>query len=273
MGDNVNLSGVAETLLIPLCIRAIESQRPDALIKDERAVALVQKIHPDISRILARIDDETRVAAVLRSRAIDLRTRSFLTNHPETVVVHIGCGLDSRFERVDNGQVQWYDLDLPEVIELRRQLIDGEAARYHLLACSVLEETWLDSVAVHRQLPFLFLAEGVLMYFEEMQVRSLVLTLQRRFPDSELVFDAFSPFFAWANNRRAAQTNVGARCHWSLKRGRDLERWGDGIHLLDEWFPFACPEPRLARIHWARHIPLFMRTLGVFQYRLQEKAK
>ena len=264
-----NLSDVAETLLMMLYIRAVESQRPDGLIKDEKAVALARQMDQDFLRNkLTKIDEETRVAIILRSREFDRHAWDFLARHPEAVVVHIGCGLDARFERVDNGRVEWYDLDLSEAIELRRKLIGGEGARYHLLACSVLDSTWLDAVSAHRQRPFLFLAEGVLMYLEEAQVRSLVLTLKEHFPGAELVFDAFSPFFVWANNRRVTCTNVGARCHWALKRGKDLERWSDGIRLLDEWFPFRSSEPRLGRARWARHIPLLAKTMGIFHYQL-----
>lgn len=268
-----SLSDMAETLLIPLYIRAIESQRPDALLKDEKAVALVQQMDYDFSRILAKIDEEVRVAVVLRNREFDRYARDFLARYPEAVVVHIGCGFDARFERVDNGQVEWYDLDLPEVIELRRKFIGGEGARHHFLACSVLDSAWLNAVSVHRRRPFLFLAEGVLMYFEEAQLKSLVLTLKEHFPGAELVFDAFSPFFVWANNRRVARSKIGARCHWALKRGKDLERWGDGICLLDEWFPFTRPEPRLARVQWVRFIPLLIKTTGVFHYRLGKIAR
>jgi len=268
-----SLSDVAETHLIPLYIRAIESQRPDALLKDEKAVALVRQMDYDFSRILAKIDEEVRVAIVLRNREFDRYARNFLARYPEAVVVHIGCGLDARFERVDNGQVEWYDLDLPQVIALRRKFIGGEGARYHFLACSVLESAWLNALSAHLQRPFLFLAEGVLMFFEEAQVKSLVLTLKAHFPGAELVFDAFSPFFVWANNRRVARTKIGARCHWALKRGKDLERWGDGICLLDEWFPFTCPEPRLARVQWVRFIPLLVKTTGAFHYRLGKTAR
>jgi O-methyltransferase involved in polyketide biosynthesis len=123
-------------------------------------------------------------------------------------------------------------------------------------------------VSLHRQRPFLFLAEGVLIYFEEAQVKSLVLTLKEHFPAAELVFDAFSPFFVWANNRRVRRTKVGARCQWALKRGIELESWGDGIRLLDEWFPFSQPEPRLGRTKWVRFIPLLVKTTGIFHYRL-----
>jgi methyltransferase (TIGR00027 family) len=264
-----NLSGVAETLLIILAIRAFESQRSDALMKDERAEALVRQMDQDFLRKkLARIEDYSQVAIILRSREFDRHAQDFLARHPEAVVVHIGCGLDTRFERVDNGQVEWYDLDLPDVIELRRKLIGGEGKRYHLLACSVLDSTWLDAMSVHQQRPLLFLAEGVLLYLEEAQVKSLVLTLKEHFPGAELVFDGFSPFLSWANNLRVTLTKVGARSHWALKDGKDLEQWGDGIHLLDERFPFQCPEPRLGRALAVRHIPFFTKTIGVFHYQL-----
>ncbi len=267
---NHNLSGMIESALVPLFIRAMESQRPDALIKDERAVALVRQMEYDFSRILTKIDDETRVALVLRSREFDRQARDFLARYPDAVVIHIGCGLDSRFERVDNGRVEWYDLDLPQLVELRRKYIGGEGSRYHLLACSVLDRAWLDAVNTQRQRPFLFLAEGVFMFFEQAQVKSVVLTLKEHFPGAELVLDAFSPFFVWANNRRVARTKIGARCHWGLVRGKDLECWSDGIRLLNECFPFSFAEPRLGRARWVRRIPFFAKTVGIFHYRLGE---
>jgi O-methyltransferase involved in polyketide biosynthesis len=269
---NQNLSGVAETLLITLYVRAIESQRTDALLKDEKAVALVRQMDSVFSRIKQiKMDKEDQVTLILRNREFDRHARDFLARYPEAVVVHIGCGLDARFERVDNGQVDWYDIDLPEVIELRRKFIGGESVRYHFLACSVFDGAWMDTVSVHRQRPFLFLAEGVFMYFEEAQVKSLVLTLRERFPGAELVCDAFSPFLVRANNLRfrISRTKIGARYHWGLKHGKDLERWGDGICLLDEWFPFDRPEPRLAHVQWMRHIPLLAKVMGVFHYRFE----
>ena len=268
-----DLSGVAETLLITLYIRAIESQRPDALIKDERAEALVSQMDQDFLRKkLAKIEDYSQVAIILRSREFDRYAQDFLARHPEAVVVHIGCGLDSRFERVDNGQVEWYDLDLPEVIELRRKFIGGEGARYHLLACSVFDSAWLDTVSVHGPRPFLFVAEGVFQYMEEAQVKSLVLTLRDHCPGAELVCDAFSPYIVRMNNLRMALSKKSVRYHWGLKRGTDLEGWGEGICLLGEWFPFDRPEPRLAHVRWMRHIPLFARVMGVFHYRLGKTA-
>jgi O-methyltransferase involved in polyketide biosynthesis len=269
-----NLSGVAKTLLITLYIRAIESQRPDALIKDERAEALVRQLDQEpLRKTLALTDDFNRVAVILKGREFDHFAQDFLARHPDAVVVHIGCGLDTRFERVcsgqpDNGRVEWYDLDLPEVIDLRRKLVGGEGARHHFLAGSVLDSAWLDTVSVHQQRPFLFLAEGVFMYFEEAQVKSLVLTLRDRFPGAELVFDAFSPIMRWGHNIRVTRTRVGAYLHWGLKHGQDLEQWSNGVRLLDERFPYQYPEPRMRNALKMRLFPFLATGMGVFRYQL-----
>jgi len=178
-----NLSDVAETLLITRYIRAVESQRPDALIKDERAEALVRQLDQEsLRKTLALTNDYTRALMILKSREFDRFAQDFLKRHADGVVVHIGCGLDTRFERVENDQAEWYDLDLPDVIELRRKLVGGEGAHHHFLTCSVFDNAWLDTVSVHQPRPFLFLAEGVFMYFEEVRVKSLVLRLRDRFP-------------------------------------------------------------------------------------------
>ena len=114
-------NAVAETLLIALHARVLEAMRPAPLVRDERAPALAALIDYDFSRFALRDHDQT--TTILRLREFDCRAIAFLARSPQAVVVHIGCGLDTRFDRVDNGQVAWYDLDLPEVIELRRQLV------------------------------------------------------------------------------------------------------------------------------------------------------
>ncbi len=270
-------SSVAETLLITLYLRAMESQHPDALFKDEKAVALVKKIIDDglydFDRIKSlHLSEANKLAVILRNQEYDRRAQDFLARHPQAVVVHIGCGLDSRFERVDNGQVEWYDLDLPEVIGLRRKFIGHEGERYHLLGCSVLEDAWLDAVSVHHRRPFLFLAEGVFMYFREAQVKSLALTLRDHFPGAELVFDALSPIHAWRHNLQASISKIDMRVSWGIWYGQEIERWGDGIRLIDEWGFFDQPEPRLAYIQWLRPIEALARTLRIYHFQLGENV-
>jgi O-methyltransferase involved in polyketide biosynthesis len=265
-----DLDGVSETLLIPLYTRAIESGRPDALIKDEKAVAMVAQFNYDFSRIALHGDDAVEI--IMRVREFDRHAREFQAHNPDAVVVHIGCGLDTRFERVDNGRVEWHDLDLPPVIELRRKLIGGEGPRYHLLSGSVFDEPWLETLSSYRPRPFMFLAEGVLPYFEEAQVRSLIVKLRGRFPGAEFVCDAQTPFIIWGNNLQLAWMRVGARLRWGLKNSRDVEAWGDGIRLLDEWFYFDRPEPRLGVSQWLRYFPLLAKSAGIFHYQLGSRA-
>jgi O-methyltransferase involved in polyketide biosynthesis len=219
-----------------------------------------------------------KLVIILRNRGFDRYTRDFLMRHPDAVVVHIGCGLNTRFERVDNSQVEWYDLDFQHVIELRRMYLGDEGSRYHLLGCSVLEEAWLEVVCVHGQRPFLFLAEGVFMYFEGAQVKPLVLKLRNRFPGAELVFDAYSPIHVWRHNFQTSASKINMRVSWGIWHGQDIEEWdaasppGAGIHLLGEWGFFDDPTPRLARIRWARPIEALARTFRIYHFQLGKET-
>lgn len=268
-----NLSGVAETLLIPLYNRALESGRPDAMMKDEKAVALVAKLGYDFGQVRRiRTHAGNRIARIMLTREMDRYARDFLSRHPAAVAVHIGCGLDSRFERVDNGRVEWYDLDLPDVIALRRQFIGDEERRYHLLGCSVFEDAWLEAVTAHSGRPFLFLAENVFVYFAEAQVRSLVLRLRSLFPGAELVFDGWTPFFVWLGNRQLSRSKFAGLLRWGFWRSRTIERWGEGIHLLDQWGFFDHPEPRMTPYRWAAPIFRVFKPMRILHFQLGEAA-
>ncbi len=249
-----------------LNVRARESQRPDGMLKDDKAVAMVSQIDCDFSRLRLHAHDE--VGVIMRTRKFDERVRNFLARHPDGVVVHIGCGLDTRFERVDDGRVEWFDLDLPEVVELRRKLIHEQGERYHLLSGSVLDFKWLDEVRLLLPRPFLFMAEGVFPYFEETQVKDLFLTIQKNFTGAEIVCDAHTPFVIWADNLQLASAKLKARLHWGLKHGRDVEAWGADIRLLDEYFYFGEDEPRVRPYRWMRLIPFLGKSTGIFHYRL-----
>ena len=267
------LSSVAETLLIPLYNRAMESQRPDAIMKDEKAVALVTQMSYDFDQVRKiRMTEGNKVARIMLTREMDRYARDFLSRHPEAVVVHIGCGLDSRFERVDNGRVEWYDLDLPDVIGLRRKFIGDEGERYHLLGCSVLEDAWLEAVKVHSQRPSLFLAENVFVYFMEAQVKALVLKLRDHFPGAELVFDGWTPFFVWLGNLQLSSSKFAGLLHWGFWRSQALEGWGKGIHMLGQWGFFDQPEPRMDSFRWMAPIFRLFKPMRIFHFQLGEAA-
>ncbi len=288
---NPTLSNISETYLAPLYWKAMESQCPDAMIKDEKAVALVTQMRLDFSRVKQiPMNELLNAMRIIFTREMDRYARDFVNRHSDAVVVHIGCGLDTRFERVAecNGEVEWYDLDLPDVINLRRKLIGDERERYHLLACSVLENVWLEVVKVHSPRPFLFLAETVFVYFSELQVKSLVLTLRDHFPGAELVFDGWRPFEVWIGNRHLSKSLYAGLLRWGFWSGKEIERWGDpstlrqaqgrlslragGIHLLDEWGFFDQPEPRLDSFRWMAPLFRLFKPMRIFHFRLGETA-
>jgi O-methyltransferase involved in polyketide biosynthesis len=267
------LTGVMETLLVTLYLRGQESKRPDALIRDEKAVEIVKQMMDeglyDFNRIkLLHLSEASKLVIILRNRQFDRYTMDFLKRHPDGVVVHIGCGLDTRFERVapGNGLVEWFDLDFPEVIEIRQKLFGEEGEHHHLLGCSILDDAWIKPVSIYLPRPFLFVAEGVSMHLNEEENKSLVRKLHDHFLGSELVFDAFSPFHNWVSNLKTAR--FGFRTHWGIWSGHEIEKWIDGIQLLDEWGYLDSLEPRSAYLKWLRPFEYLARTMRIYHFKL-----
>jgi O-methyltransferase involved in polyketide biosynthesis len=168
--------------------------------------------------------------------------------------------------------VEWYDLDLPEVIDLRRKLIGPEGERHHLLGCSAFENAWREAVSARGPRPFLFLAEGVFMYFTEAQVRGLLLALRDRFPGAELAFDAYSPIHVWRHNLQYTFAKIKFPTHWGIWHGQEMETWGEDILLLGEWGYFDEATPRLNRIRWMRGIEAMARTFRIYRFQLGKPA-
>ena len=262
-----DLGVVSETLMIPLYCRALETQRRDAILKDPKAAELVQALDYDFSEATSNALD--RFTRVMVARQFDRFARGFLQTHPHAAVVELGCGLDTRFFRLDNDTSHWFEVDLPEVIALRRQLL-GETPRRTCLAASVLDFSWMDAMAPVAGNGVLFLAEGLFTYLEQADIHRLVLELERRFPGAELVFDAASPWVIAAHRLAAAgpARKVAALARWGLKNGKELESWGTGIRLLHEWFYFDEREPRLGAMRLLRFVPGLRHVARVVHYRL-----
>ena len=261
-----NLNEVSQTLLIPLFFRAMESQRPDAFVREPKAVELVGQLDCDFSGVQKMKKEQ--VNFLLRMREFDRLARGFLEEHPAGVIVDLGCGLDTRFERIDNGQVEWYSLDLPEVIDLRKELI-AETPRSHFIGCSMLDFSWMDALSSQPGRPILFLAEAVLVYLEEDNVKRLVQALAGNFPGAELACEVYSPVVLRLHPRPAAV----AQPHWGLKKDRDIEAWAPGVHLLSQWCYFDKPEPRLGTMQFMRHFPFLTKMVRIVHYRLGNAAR
>jgi O-methyltransferase involved in polyketide biosynthesis len=207
--------------------------------------------------------------AAMRVRQFDFFSRGFLTRNPGGLVVDLGCGLDTRFDRLADGQMTWIGVDLPNVIELRRKYLP-DSERCKTIPRSMLEISWLDEVAGFNK-PVIFLAEGVFPYFSTADVKPMVQEMAKRFPSRELVFDAASPYITRHHNRTSSVLKrSGTRILWDAKNPQELETWG--LKLLDHWYYFDQPEPRLRAFRWMRFIPFLAKATGIFDYRLSEQA-
>jgi methyltransferase (TIGR00027 family) len=289
MTDDVHLEAVSETLFLPLYALALESQRPNPIMADAGAVDLTRQLNEyfaasdkRIFRRLAqgRLPGTLLTSMALRIRQYDRYVMRFLDREPDGVVVSLGCGLDDRRRRVDNGRMRWYDLDLPEVIAFRRQFL-AETERMRFIASSVLDFAWIDELAGERDCRFLFLAEGLFMYLPAAGVRSLVTTLCDKYPGAELVAEV-------ANRRivRMMQSPLGRGkfrrqfglsedvvYQFGVEDSREMESWAPGITFLDDWSYFDESEPKLGWMRLFARWPLFRWAQWTVHYRLGSKRE
>jgi O-methyltransferase involved in polyketide biosynthesis len=226
--QSVRLGAVPETLLVPLYARAVESRRKHPILDDSMAVEMVESIDWDFQRF----DQRLRViGCTLRSAMFDDWVKDFLRDHPEGTVVEIGCGLNTRFERLDNGRVHWFDLDLPEVIELRRKFFT-DSERRATLAASVLDPDWMASV---RQSPgpYIFVAETVLVYLQEQEVKKALAQIAQNFPCANIAFDTLSRRAVDGGNKDHARQKLAARFAWACNDPKEIQGWNIGLRLVE----------------------------------------
>lgn len=249
------LTGEEETLLIPLYSKAAESRRTDPILVDRKAEEIVDQLNRlDYDFTGLDIPRKTSATLSIRATKLDEYTRNFLAKHPDGVVIHLGCGLDSRCIRVGADETTWYDLDLPVVIELRRKFYQ-ETDTYHMLQSSVTDLTWIMEIP-ERDHPVLVIAEGLFMYLREKDVKALISTLQATFPQCELVFDAYSELAARRVRMHPSLKKTGATVRWGMNDPSAIEQWGEHIRLKEEWY-FTQSEdiPKLG--------PLFRLLFGI----------
>jgi O-methyltransferase involved in polyketide biosynthesis len=253
-GVKVTLTPEQETLLITLYAKA---QPGNPLLFDPTAQDILSRVDYDFARL--QVPYKTVVLICQRAKKLDIVTRDFLHEHPGGVVLQLGCGLDSRFLRVDDGRAIWYDLDMPPVVELREQFFTP-SDRYHMIAASVTHLEWVDTVAAAGR-PVLVVAEGLLMYLDEADVRRLVLRLHETFPGCRLIADVFSRQTARSATKHPSLKSTGATIGWGMDDPCELEAWAPGLRLLEEWY--FTDDPDLARLNFGYRVAY--RLAGAFK--------
>jgi len=234
--DKIRFTKEKETMLMTLSGRAIQSQWKNPILRDPWAEEAMRHIDYDLSKQLTGVaswsiwKDIGPTIIATRAATFDLLTNRFLTDHPDAVVLQVGCGMDSRVFRVDPPPgVEWFDVDYPDVIDLRRQLFPERKA-YHLIGAPLEDLRWLDEVP--RDRPGLLLAEGVLHYLSETEVKALLNAVVAHFPGGQMIFDICNSMIV-----KRAGSNVGgtgATYKWGLDDPQDIQQLEPKLELVRE---------------------------------------
>lgn len=222
----LSLKEEMETLLIPLYGRAQMSRK--GLFQDLDAESAISQIDYDFSKL--NIQEKTQVMLSIRGAQIDAFTEKYLSEHPDRTVIYLGCGLDARANRLSVSARRWYDLDFPQVIDIKRQLYP-ETAAYRYIPSSVTDWDWMDRVECDHR-PVLIIAEGLMMYLSEQDVKSLFLKLRDKFENATFIFDAYSNFTAKQARNHPSLKKTGAAIQWGVDSFSAMEAFGSGISYV-----------------------------------------
>lgn len=221
-------------MLATLYAKALDADFPKPVLGDRYAKDIVERIDYDWTK--TTINARRAPSVTTRTAHFDAWVRQFLAVHPQATVLHLGCGLDARFLRLQPGPgVQWYDVDYPEVVALRTQLYPG-SEHYHVVAASVTDPAWLAEIPADR--PTLMIGEGLTMYLTQEDGVALLRRVVDRFGSGELQFDAFN----WLGIRSQVLNTVvrrsGSTLRWAINEPEDILDAVPGVRLLawQRWF-------------------------------------
>lgn len=230
--SDLKLSGVSETLLIPLMGRALETKKADGILKDKKSVEVFESLDYDFEKFLDPDSKRSMLRTTIRTTIIDHLVENILEKDPSTTIVELGCGLNSRFERLDNGKVRWYDLDVPEVYEVWKQFF-VETDRRTFLPFSAFDKKWITKVKKESKAPWLFISEASVIYFPDKKVQKLFQSLCNHFPGSYYLFDSAEPAFLESLEKdNDALKYCDAKITWSIEDIYHLKKRFPSIDVL-----------------------------------------
>jgi len=266
------LSAVSETALLTLKSRIIESEKEPPLLIDPRGKEILAKLQERIpaetwERLLNRKFSPTLTSYIaLRARKYDAYANEFLRDG-NGLVVSLGCGFDTRFWRIATKDPNYMEVDLPEVIKLKQELL-GTDPGYQMIACSVLDHRWISDTAAIQNDKVLFLAEGLFMYLPEKEVKALFRKLATTFHNSQLVFETVHRKYTRGlrkkmvelKMKRNAGTSAGSAYTYGLRRAEDMEQYADNLKVSEEWSYFEEPDLKPKFMQYLKHVKAFSRT-------------
>ncbi|UCG02712.1 MAG: class I SAM-dependent methyltransferase [Candidatus Heimdallarchaeota archaeon] len=265
------LTGVENTLFFPLLSRTLDAKSSKPILNDKKAVELLEKLDFDFLSLQKSLEKPAIIGHALRGRYFDDCVRSYIQRYPSGVVISLGSGLDTRFDRIDNGLLTFIDIDLPEVINVRRKLL-SETLRNSFIGCSLFDYSWIAQI--HTLIskvvcPVLFIAEAVFMYLPKTDVQSLFQKLSSSFPSSDIIFDVYTNFMVKEANKNIGLKEFQAEFKWGVNNLHDIEKWAPNLRLISEWSFFNNKEARMGMFKILRFIPFIKKMSRIVHFRFE----
>lgn len=234
MKEKVKITGVPETMIQTLYAMAKETQKNNAKIKDDIAVEIVEKLDYDFSKA---DNDKTMASGVIaRTIVLDKMVGEYLDTHSDTVVVNIGCGMDTRCYRMQGKYKHWYNIDLPETIEIRKRFLTENGPVYQI-AKSAMDISYTDDIEYNKE-NVLVIIEGLSMYLHENDIRQIFSIIEKAFNKSTVMIETMSPFFVKHMKEKSIEGS-NAKFSWGVKNGKDLQQivpafnWKRDVSLVE----------------------------------------
>jgi O-methyltransferase involved in polyketide biosynthesis len=233
------LAPLQASLFLTLCGRALDSRSPHPVLADRTADEIASRIGYDCSQFPLPASSVTDIA--LRAKKLDDVVHRFLMCHPDAVVLDLGAGLDNRAARVGPPtDVDWYDIDFPDVAALREQVITLPA-NVHAIGADLADLGWLDDVPTDR--PAAIVADGLVAFLAQETFASLLRRLIEHFPYGEIAFNGYTRFHTWAlKHYRGTASIADVVRNPGFDDPHEPERWVSGLRLTEEILLTRVPE-------------------------------
>ena len=235
-----------ESLFLTLGGRALDSRLPQPFLGDTMADEIITTLGYDLAKFppltTRLLDAKSRVFDIaVRAKRLDEGIRRFVTGHPDAVVLDLGAGLDSRMFRVNPPPtVGWYDVDFPEVIALRGQVLP-QPTNSHSIGADLTEPDWLDDVPTSQ--PAVIVADGLVPFLTEADLVSLLNRLTAHFPGGELALNLYTGYAIWTLKHARGTAAIAADVvNPGFNDPRQPERWVGELKLVEEIFLTRAPE-------------------------------
>lgn len=216
--EKVNIHGVPETMLQTLYARAAYSKTKNPKFCDTKSIEAVSRIDYDFSK--ADKDAMMSNGVIARTILLDRMVSRYIDENPNITVVNIACGMDTRVYRLDNGKIRWYNLDLPETIEVRQRFF-AENGRISTIAKSAMDKSWPEAIG-KTDGKVLVIIEGLTMYLSEPDVIGILSVIAGRFEHAEVIMEIMSPFAVKHIKEKSIDASK-AKFTWGISSGKELE--------------------------------------------------